>query len=80
MAKKPKFTPAQIKKKVEEIQGVIEQQKRENQGEHFVSITREEIEKNSSVQIPHSSPSKDGATRTQARVSTTWSASLTRIR
>jgi len=43
MAKKPKFTPAQIKKKVEEIQGVIEQQKRENQGEHFVSITREEI-------------------------------------
>jgi hypothetical protein len=45
MAKKPKFTPAQIKKKVEEIQEVIEQQKRENQGEHFVSITREEIEK-----------------------------------
>jgi hypothetical protein len=45
MAKKPKFTPAQIKKKVEEIQEVIEQQKRENEGEHFVSLTREEIEK-----------------------------------
>jgi hypothetical protein len=45
MAKKPKFTPAQIKNKVKEIQEVIEQQKRENKGEHFVSLTREEIEK-----------------------------------
>ena len=45
MAKKPKFTPAQIKKKVKEIQEVIEQQTRENQGEHFVSLTPEEIEK-----------------------------------
>jgi hypothetical protein len=45
MAKKPKFTPAQIKSKVKEIQEVIEQQKRENQGDHLVSLTREEIEK-----------------------------------
>ena len=45
MAKKPKFTSAQIKNKVKKIEDVIEQQKRENQGEHFVSLTREEIEK-----------------------------------
>jgi hypothetical protein len=44
MAKKPKFTPAQIKNHVKKIQEVIEQQKRENQGEHFRSLTREEIE------------------------------------
>jgi hypothetical protein len=44
MAKKPKFTPAQIKNHVKKIQDVIEQQKRENQGEHFRSLTREEIE------------------------------------
>ncbi len=30
MAKKPKFTPAQIRNHVKKIQEVIEQQKREN--------------------------------------------------
>ena len=45
MARKSKFSPAQIKTKVKEIQEVIEQQKRENKGEHFISLTREEIEK-----------------------------------
>jgi hypothetical protein len=44
LAKKPKLTPAQIKDRVKKIQEIIEQQKRENKGEHFVSLTREEIE------------------------------------
>lgn len=45
MAKKPKFTPSQIKEHVKKIQDAIEKQKRENQLEYFRSITPEEIEK-----------------------------------
>jgi hypothetical protein len=45
MAKKPKFTPSQIKEHVKKIQDAIEKQKRENQLEHFRSITPDEIEK-----------------------------------
>jgi hypothetical protein len=52
MAKKPKFTPAQIKNHVKKIQEVIEQQKGENQGEHFRSLTREEIENKLKRVIP----------------------------
>jgi hypothetical protein len=47
MAKKPKFTPSQIKEHVKKIQDAIEKQKRETQLEHthFRSITPDEIEK-----------------------------------
>jgi len=47
MTKKPKFTRAQIKDHIKKIQDEIEKQRREHQrrGEHFKSITPEEIEK-----------------------------------
>lgn len=47
MAKKPKFTRAQIKNHINRIQEEMEKQKREHEerGEHFKSITPEEIEK-----------------------------------
>jgi hypothetical protein len=47
MAKKPKFTPSQIKEHVKKIQDAIDKQKRETQFEHmrFRSITPDEIEK-----------------------------------
>jgi hypothetical protein len=45
MAKKPKFTPSQIKEHVKKIQDAIEKHKRENQLQHFRSITPDEIEK-----------------------------------
>jgi hypothetical protein len=43
MAKKPKFTPAQIKEHIKKIQDAIEKQKAENRGEYFTSITPEGI-------------------------------------
>jgi len=45
MAKRPKFTPTQIKQHIKKIQETIDKQKRENEGEHFTSVTPEEIEK-----------------------------------
>ena len=45
MAKRPRFTPAQIKQQIKKIQETVDKQKRENQGEHFTSLTPEEIEK-----------------------------------
>jgi hypothetical protein len=45
MAKKPKFTSAQIKNHIKKIQEAIEKQKRENKSEHFMSITPKEIER-----------------------------------
>jgi hypothetical protein len=45
MAKRPKFTPTQIKQHIKKIQETIDKQKRENEGEHFPSVTPEEIEK-----------------------------------
>jgi len=47
MARKPKFTPAQIKNHIKNIQEAIEKQRRkhEQKGEQFVSITPEQIEK-----------------------------------
>ncbi|MBT1513232.1 hypothetical protein KIP88_22315 [Bradyrhizobium sp. SRL28] len=45
MAKKPKFTAAQIKEQAKKIQQAIERHKRENEGEHFTSLTTDEIEK-----------------------------------
>jgi hypothetical protein len=43
--KQRKWTATQIKEQVQRIQKVIEMQKRENKGEHFTSVTPEEIEK-----------------------------------
>src|SRR5262245_30571285 len=45
MQKKPKFTPAQIKQHVKKISDAIEKQKREQQDEHFTSVTPDEIER-----------------------------------
>jgi hypothetical protein len=45
MVKKPKFTPSQIKEHVKKIQDAIDKHKRENQLQHFRSITPDEIEK-----------------------------------
>jgi hypothetical protein len=41
MAKRPKFTPTQIKQHIKKIQETIDKQKRENEGEHFTSVTPE---------------------------------------
>ena len=43
--KQRKWTATQIKEQVQRIQKAIEMQKRENKGEHFTSVTPEEIEK-----------------------------------
>lgn len=45
MAKKPKLTAARIKDQTKKIQQAIERHKRENEGEHFTSLTKDEIEK-----------------------------------
>ena len=45
MAKKPKITAARIKEQTKKIQQAIERHKRENEGEHFTSLTKDEIEK-----------------------------------
>src|ERR1700674_3284850 len=42
---KRKWTPDQIKEQIKKIEKAIAQQKHENKGEHFTSITPEEIEK-----------------------------------
>jgi hypothetical protein len=42
---KSKWTPDQIKEQIQKIGKVIEQHKHENKGEHFTSVTPEEIEK-----------------------------------
>jgi hypothetical protein len=43
--KQKRFTTAQINEHIRNIQKAIEKHKRENKGEHFTSITPEEIEK-----------------------------------
>src|SRR2546429_9952121 len=43
--KKSKFTTAQIKEHVRNIQKAIEKHKRNNKGEHFTAVTPEHIEK-----------------------------------
>jgi hypothetical protein len=45
MAKKPKFTPAQIKEHAKKIRNATERQKREEQDEHFTSVTEDEVER-----------------------------------
>jgi hypothetical protein len=41
----PKFTAAQIKDQIQNIQKAIEKLKRENKGEHYTALTAEEIER-----------------------------------
>ena len=43
--KAKKFTASEVKSQVEKIQKEVEKHKRENKGEHFTSVTPEEIER-----------------------------------